>query len=309
MIIDTHVHIYGRGLAEAHQKFLASRFPTLGIDLDHQIDYLMNLMKKHNVDRILAHCNPNEAVAEMIKNHKDKIIPFASIEYKDSKKAVTDIEYCIKSLGFKGIAEQAVPSKHYFIDDFDLLDPVYKKASDLGIPVTWHLQESFLFGASRSKFSGVSRVQEVCFKYPQLKILICHLGGLDNYRNTLSGLSGYKNVYFDTSGVVNSMYRRFLTPVWGSNASSRTHDYTFPEHAKNGKPKDHSVIMESVKTESAKVLREAANAVPDRIMMATDGPFASNPELEIEVCKKALGHDSELLSHVLGENARTFLNV
>ena len=103
-----------------------------------------------------------------------------------------------------------------------------------------------------SKFSGVSRVQEVCFRYPELKILICHIGGLDNYRNTISGLSGYKKVYMDTSGVVNSMFRRFLTPVWGSNASSRSHDYAFPEYSKNGKPADYDKVMQSIKSEAGK---------------------------------------------------------
>ena len=44
-------------------------------------------------------------------------------------------------------------------------------------------------------------------------------------------------------------------------------------------------------------------------MFATDGPFASSQELEIDVCKMAVGHDKELLSHVLGENAKEFLKL
>lgn len=309
MIIDTHVHVYGRGLEEAHQRFLTQRFPTLGIDFDHQVDYFQNMMSRTGVDKVLAYCNPNEPVANMLKPHRDKFIPYCTINFTDPKKAVADLEYAVGSLGYKGIAESVPASKHYHIDDFELLDPIYKKAVDLGTPVSWHLQESFLFGASRSKFSGVSRVQEVCVKYPQLKILICHIGGLDNYRNTLSGLSGYKNVYMDISGVTNAMFRRHLKPIWGATAFSRNHDYVHPEHAKNGKPADYETVMEQVKPAAAEVIREAANALPDRIMFATDGPFASSQELEMEVCKLALGHDKELLAHVLGENARSFLNV
>ena len=38
--------------------------------------------------------------------------------------------------------------------------------------------------------------------------------------------------------------------------------------------------MEKAKTEAAVAIREAANALPDRIMMGTDGLFASRPEIE-----------------------------
>lgn len=308
MIIDAHTHLYGRGLPEAHERFLSQRFPTLGIDIDHQVDFFLGMMKAAGVDKALAYCNPNESVAEMIRPHRDRFIPFASVDMKDPKKAVGDLEYVTDSLGFKGIAEQAVASKHYHIDDFDLLDRVYRKASDLGAIISWHMQESFLFGASRSKFSGVHRLQEVCFRYPDLKVLICHMGGLDNYRQTLSAFSGYKNAYMDLSGMVNSLFRRHLTPAWGSTAMSRHHDYIYPEHAKS-RPADHRQVMDAVKLEAAGIIREAANVIPDRIMFATDGPFASRQELELEVCSMALGHDKELLSHALGENARAFLNV
>ncbi|MDG6922239.1 MAG: amidohydrolase family protein [Nitrososphaerota archaeon] len=309
MIIDSHTHFYGPGLPEVHAKFVSGRLPTIGTDLDHEVDYFVNMMNKNGVDKNLAYCNPNESTAEMIEPHKDRFVPFASVDMKQGKKAAEDLEYVVNSLGFKGIAEQTVASKHFFIDDFELLDPVYKKADDLGAIISWEMQNHFLFGASRQTFLGVERLQEVCFRYPNLKHLICHMGGFANYRTTLSAFSGYKNVYMDISGMTTSAIWRHLTPVWGASAMARYGSYVDPTRSKSGKPSDYEKVIAAATTDAIAAIREAANVIPDRIMFGTDGPFASRPELELEVCRKALGHDKELLAHVLGENARTFLNL
>ncbi|MDG6905247.1 MAG: amidohydrolase family protein [Nitrososphaerota archaeon] len=309
VVIDSHTHLWAGDSSGPEGKAINSRFSSVGGDVDHQLDFFFQMMKRSGVDKALVYCNKNDAAADMIRPYRDKLIPFASVDMKDPAKATTDLEYAVNSLGFKGINEQAVPNRHFYIDDFELLDPIYKKASDLGIAISWHLQDSFLGGASRSKFSGVSRMQEVCVKYPDLKILICHLGGLVNYRATLSGLSGYVNVYMDLSGLTNTFIWRNMTPTWGYNFMSRYHDYIFPEHSKNGKPADYEEVMRQSKAKAAKVVKEAANFIPDRIMFGTDAPFASRMELEKEVCEMAAGDDKKLLEHILGENAKTFLDL
>ncbi len=309
MIIDAHTHVYGRGLPEVHEKFVAGRLPSLGTDLDHEIEYFVSMMNRNGVDKILAYCNPNESVIEMIKPHKDRFIPFATLDMKQGSKAAQDLEYLVNSLGFKGIAEQTVASKHFYIDDFELLDPVYKKATDLGAVISWEMQNHFLFGASRQKFLGAERLQEVCYKYPDLKHLVCHMGGLASYRTSLSAFSGYKNVYMDISGMTTAAIWRHLTPIWGASAMARYGSYIDPSRSKSGKPSDYDKVVGAAMDDAVSVIREAANAMPDRIMFGTDGPFASRPELELEVCRRALGHDKQLLDHVLGENARSFLKV
>ncbi|MDG6905128.1 MAG: amidohydrolase [Nitrososphaerota archaeon] len=306
MIIDTHSHMYGKGVPETHDRYV-SRLPQLGIDIEHEVEFYIKLMNRTGVDKTLIYCNPNESVAEMIKGNRDRFVPFATINLGDGKAAAEQLERAVASLGYRGIAEQSPASNDYYIDDFDLLDPIYRKASDLGVPVSWHLQNSWLTGSSRIKFSGIERVQEVCVRYPDLKILLCHMGG--EYQKTMSACSGYKNVYMDLSGITGGQIRKNMAPVWGKTAMGRSFSYIHPEFAKEGKPKDYGQVMTKSKNESAEIIREIASVLPDRIMMGTDGLFASTPDIEIDVCKTALGHDKELLAHVLGDNARKFLNV
>lgn len=208
----------------------------------------------------------------------------------------------------RGVAELSPAGRHFYIDDFDLLDPLYRKAIDLDVPISWHLKDSFIFGGSRSVFTGNQRLQEVCFKHPQLKHIICHLGNPDSYMLTLSAFAGYPNVYFDLSGIATSILSRYMVPRWGEGGRSRLTSYLYPDKVTDP-PSDYKEIFSKVKSSAINVLREASNIAQEKIMFGTDSPLSGREEFELEICKEAFGHDKELLQHVMGENARKLLRL
>ena len=71
---------------------MSQRLPQLGIDVDHEVEYYIKVMNRTGVDKVLVYCNPNESVAEMIKPHRDRFIPFATINLGDGKSAVPKLD-------------------------------------------------------------------------------------------------------------------------------------------------------------------------------------------------------------------------
>jgi len=300
--------MWGRDLAkqrgEKHAEFLNSKLEMVGSSLDGQVDFFIHMMDEAGVDKLLTYANPTDSVAEMISGHRERFIPFAIIDLRKPE----ELEYSVNSLGFKGVAEVAPAATHFYIDDFELLDPLYKKAIDLDVPISWHLKDSFLMGGSRSVHSGDFRLQEVCFKYPQLKHIVCHLGNPDNYLASIAAFSGYQNVYFDLSGISTHLFVRMMIPQWGETGHSRLQQYLYPEKGSNP-PADHQEVVSKVKSMATQIVREASNTVQDRLMFATDSPLSGREEIEMDICRDAFGHDDDLLQHILGLNAKRLLNL
>lgn len=300
--------MYGNDLPENRKKAVIPKLKGIGIDYENQLGFFLDMMDKSGVDKVLVHANPNEGVAEMIKPHSDRFALFANVTKPDSNKSADELEYYVNSLGFKGVFELLPAGQHFFINDFASMDPLYKKAADLDVPIAWHLNDTFNYWKSRIEFSGNRRLQEVCYKYPDLKHILCHIGGLENYRHSLSAFSGYQNLYIDLSGISTQFLYLSMSPKWDSPASDRFLSYVYPDRVESP-PDDHKVVMDSVMRETVKVFREAGNIIPNRIMFGTDTPFAARMEFEMEACRRAFGHDKDLLDHVLGETARGLLKV
>ncbi len=66
-----------------------------------------------------------------------RLLPVATIPLHDTKFAVAELERCVKKLGMKAAWVAPSPTLGRTIND-PANDPVWKKASDLGIPMTTH---------------------------------------------------------------------------------------------------------------------------------------------------------------------------
>jgi predicted TIM-barrel fold metal-dependent hydrolase len=308
MIIDTHVHLYGKGLTPPGRVSLVSAaLEVIDSSFDRQVEFYLNMMNDAGVDKSVVFATPPETAIEIIKPHLDRFIPFANVDAL-SGRASELLNYYVTSLGYRGVYEFLPAASHFYPDDFDLLDQFYRKAIDLDVPIAWHLHDSFLFGASRIHFGGNERLQEVCFKYPQLRHILCHVGGFEKFRESLHAFSGYENVYFDLSGICFANFPLCMKPEWKSKYPIRHLPYVYPERMKD-LPQDYQEVIAKVRAATIEVYREAANLLPNRIMFATDAPLGSSMQNELEICRKAFEHDSVLLEHVLGENAKKFLKI
>ena len=274
------------------------------------------MMDTAGVDKSIVYVDHNEDVHKMVESYADRFILFANLDLRNVDTAVSALNYCVTSLGFKGVGELFPTGAHFDMSDFSRLAPFFEKVIDLDVPVSWDLKEGArtnIVGGYRSIFNGLGKMQEICFKYPESKHIICHLGGLDNYPRTLSTLYYYKNVYFDMAELSSNLIWRFMTPTWNVDIDvprqhglllSFLYPETFPYHLR-----DHASVKQKVSENAINIFREAANVAPDRILFATDAPLVGRMEYERELYEKAFGHDRILLSHVLGENVKKVLGI
>lgn len=136
----------------------------------------------------------NEATAELIQQHPDRFIGFASFDPNTGEQAVADVEHAVEKLRLRGIkiiaqnVELAYNDPRYY--------PVYEKIQQLGVPILFHTGPSFL--GTRTKFWNPSALDDVALDFPEMKIVLAHMG-MQDYMDAHSLLVRHPNVYADLS--------------------------------------------------------------------------------------------------------------
>jgi aminocarboxymuconate-semialdehyde decarboxylase len=131
----------------------------------------------------------NDGIAGVVKKYPDRFIGLASIPIKNKVKAMDELDRAINELGLKGICISAniggIPL------DSDYLRPLYKKITELDIPIFVH--PGFPAGADQMKDYGLIPIVGFEFdlilaqvrliyggvleEFPTLKFIFSHLGG------------------------------------------------------------------------------------------------------------------------------------
>lgn len=144
---------------------------TLGIDVDN--DYLAALTRERP-DRLAWACcvTPTE--------------PGAAAE----------VERCVKELGAVGVGELGPVYGSYRLDD-PACFPVWEVARDLDVPLVVHAGPAQARWA-HVKYGDVMAVDEVAIRFPDLRIVICHLG-YPRYEEAAFLVAKHENVYADIS--------------------------------------------------------------------------------------------------------------
>lgn len=131
----------------------------------------------------------NEGIAEYTSRHKDRLIPCGTVPMQDGHEAAKELEYVVKTLGFKGV--EILTS----VNGKELSDPAFapfwKKAEELDVLVALH-PNGFTEGQRLSKhyFNNIIGnpletalalhyliFDGVLERHPNLKILAVHGGG------------------------------------------------------------------------------------------------------------------------------------
>jgi uncharacterized protein len=130
----------------------------------------------------------NDALAEAIARHPDRYLGYATLAPKDADGACTELERCVKELGFRGwnthsnFGDSFIDEKRYW--------PVLGKAEELGVPVYLHpswpiIKEfqtygmalagpTFGFGAETSLVAMRLVTAGVFDTFPKLQIMLGH---------------------------------------------------------------------------------------------------------------------------------------
>ena len=190
-IIDNHVHL------NIHPKSRA------------KIDELERSMVENGIDIALALAAyfprktgsiTNEQILSLTKDH-DNILVFGSLDAENNlQEGITELEKLLVEDRIVGI--KLYPGYQFVYPNDEKLDTVYELATRFGVPVMFHSGLAYK-SPGGIRFSRPIYFDDVADKFPELKIIISHLGD-PSIREATAVAHKNPNVYLDFSGLVSN---------------------------------------------------------------------------------------------------------
>lgn len=200
MIIDAHAHTFPDIIAGKAINRLAV-ISGITPATDGTVSGTISYMKKLNVDYFVnlniatapgQQRTINNTASENNKNHPE-MISTGSV-HPDNPEAIDEL-HRIKSLSINAI--KLHPDYQEFFIDEEKLYPIYQACSDLDLPIIFHAGwdcYSPNVVHARPEASAI-----VAKKFPKLKMVLAHFGGMKMWDDVIEHLAGIENIYFDTS--------------------------------------------------------------------------------------------------------------
>jgi predicted TIM-barrel fold metal-dependent hydrolase len=143
---------------------------------------------------------PNEHIAALQKRYPDKLIGFAGVDPNQGMYAVRELEKAVKELGLKGVGLD--PFLHKLRMNDKKMYPIFAKCVELDVPVVLNSgAPGFIKPLSNyMSFASPEPVDEVATDFPELRIVIVHLGAPWLYQMIYIARR-HPNVYIETSGI------------------------------------------------------------------------------------------------------------
>lgn len=315
MIIDAHYHIYPFNddwklppAAEAEQR---ARLKSVRIDPERQIESVLEQMDACGVDKLgvinswhdqsISLACPNDAFSRAVAPYRDRLFSWTGIRIRPEPD-IAQLRRAIEDEGFTGL--KFIPTTQWFApDDFALMAPVYETAIELGIPSIWHFGPGPFKMASRSTFGSLEQLNEVAYRYPELKVLIAHAGDLGR-EDLATSLTTFPNVYIEASVVMHHMMTANMTPRYGKDASDRNkREFLWPDGEWDD---DVKAAWEKTKVQHHDMLWKIASRAPKKFLFASDGPYGARMSYCVDEYKRIFAHDAELLEDIFHRNAERF---
>ncbi|MCS6806819.1 MAG: amidohydrolase family protein [Acidobacteriota bacterium] len=179
MIVDCHSHVWLR--EHLSDEFIAdsSRAKTSPVNFDIRPEdhwtamgpvdkaIVFGLRAKHS--GILV---PNEFVAAYVREHPEKLIGFASVD--PSEPGYLDIlQHSVEELNLRGVKLGPIYQNVHPMDK--RMQPIYEYCQRKHLPLMIHQGTTFLRVAPL-KIASPVLLEDVALEYPDLKIVIAHLG-------------------------------------------------------------------------------------------------------------------------------------
>jgi len=131
----------------------------------------------------------NEGFADMAAKHPDRFVIAGCFPQDNTERAVEEIEYQVKELGFPAITMLTSLSPEITMSSKEYAFPIYEKANELGVPIFLH-PHLMPFGVetdctiNRSLGRGLDSakavlriIYDIFPHYPDLKFILPHFGG------------------------------------------------------------------------------------------------------------------------------------
>ncbi|HWS39463.1 MAG TPA: amidohydrolase family protein [Actinoplanes sp.] len=145
----------------------------------------------------LAQRIENDFIAGLVKSYPDRFIGFGQV-MPQADDALDEIAR-MKDLGISGL--KLHPSMHgYHVADHGLLDPVFEKCAELGMPV--------LINALDDAFCAPLAIEEIAKGHPTVPTIIAHMGAVWNVPEAIIVAERNPHIYLETSATLIADVRR-----------------------------------------------------------------------------------------------------
>jgi uncharacterized protein len=134
----------------------------------------------------------NDMTAKYVREYPDRLIGFAIINPKEIKDSLKELDRCKRELGFKGL--KIHPSMQESFCNSEDLFSIYQFCQDENLPILFHTGASL--PSHSDKFSHPVLLDDVAVRFPDLKIIIAHMGR-PYYQDAAFLLRKHKNIYAD----------------------------------------------------------------------------------------------------------------
>jgi predicted TIM-barrel fold metal-dependent hydrolase len=199
MVVDCHVHVYPH---EVERKVIPKVESVYGVRARHPatVEGVRSAMKKAGIEKslVLSYLNRPEHVvsfntwcAEVQKTHKELL--FFGGMHPDFEMPLEELER-IKGLGLLGIKLQ--PNTQRFYPDDERFFPIYEMLVELDLAVAFHCGDEVIH--FDQMYAHPSRFAQVLESFPDLTILLAHLGGYKTW-DAIRYVAGYESVWYDTA--------------------------------------------------------------------------------------------------------------
>jgi uncharacterized protein len=209
-IINTHTHLIDTSVVfvddQIHKLDYLKGIPTFS-DLDDVIamlslENLLAQMTEANVEKsiLFAMDGPlltasNQFVSEVCSKMPEKFYGFASVD-PNKEGAKEKLSDAIENLNLKGLKLHP-PLQNFYPNDKKVW-PIYELASELGIPVVFHVGSTPFGSLVKLNQADPILIDDIANDFPELKIILTHLGTLWHNESFMI-TEKHPNVFIDTA--------------------------------------------------------------------------------------------------------------
>jgi uncharacterized protein len=203
--IDCHAHICPDQVAVRNKK-LIEKASGITPAYDGSLQQLRTMMKKAEIGRTLVNNvvlktelirKANDFTAKVVSNSEGTLAGMGCIAPGEAD-SVDEVERCEVELGFSALK---MHHSHFRILPSDPRnDRIYERIVELRMGVLFHCGKNPYAGADAIQYSMPNNFLPVLKSYPEMKAILGHLGGYQDYpEEALELLSESKNTVADTA--------------------------------------------------------------------------------------------------------------
>ncbi len=145
----------------------------------------------------------NQWAARYARNHRDRLIPFGSVDPTQVNDARAEVTRLVDELNLSALKihpPHMLVHSNAYRSGLTQLERLYERAQELKLPVMIHTGTS-IFPRARNSYANPMDVDDVAVDFPELPIILAH-GGRPLWMDTAVFLiRRHPNVHMDISGI------------------------------------------------------------------------------------------------------------